>query len=204
MASIMNRAFGINQHSALWIGREGRGERKRERAKDFFFAAYLLRDTWRARHAFSKILIFHFKLKPNINIGEIGSSQNWWEFIDFNKMNAWLDLISTYLQGKGSIDLLTLGHCLKITIVWIALSPRSMCMLYFVHCERIQLCIILFVVKEFSKTFLVLRNGLILGVSSRYVLICNMWGLSSCSVVESYFNLWISTLSLPQLHSWGY
>lgn len=102
----------------LWIGREGRGERKRERAEEFFFCAYLLRDIWRARHAFSKVLIFHFKLKPNINIGEIGSSQNWWEFIDLNKMNAWLDLIPTYLQGKGSIDQLTLGYRLKITIVW--------------------------------------------------------------------------------------
>jgi hypothetical protein len=32
-------------------------------------------------------------------------------------MNAWLDLIPTYLQGKESIDQLALGHHLKITIV---------------------------------------------------------------------------------------
>lgn len=138
MASIMNRVFGITQHSSNGFEvvtdaayhsvknrKGGEGREEEGKGKEFFFAAYLLRDTWRAKHAFSKILIFHFKLKPNINIGEIGSSQNWWEFIDFNKMNAWLDLISTYLQGKGSIDQLTLGHCLKITIVWNSLITKK-------------------------------------------------------------------------------
>lgn len=113
------------------------------------FVAYLLKDIWRAKHAFSKILIFHFKLKPNINIGEIGSSQNWWELVDLNKMNAWLDLIPTYLQGKESIDQLALGHHLKITIVWNSLIAKkhvhaifcslwgNVTLYYFVHCKGI-------------------------------------------------------------------
>lgn len=82
-------------------------------------------------------------------------------------MNAWLDLTATYLERKECIDQLALGHHLWITIVWNSLVAESLYMLYFVHYKRIQ-------------TLPVLRNGLILGVSWGYVLICNIWVLGSC------------------------
>lgn len=113
---------GVIYHSVI-DKKGGEGSEEEGEGKGSF-VAYLLKDIWRAKHAFSKVLIFHFKLKPNINIGEIGSSQNWWEFIDLNKMNAWLDLIPTYLQGKERIDQLALGHHLKITIVWNSLIAK--------------------------------------------------------------------------------
>lgn len=81
-------------------------------------------------------------------------------------MNAWLDLTATYLERKGGIDQFALGHHLWITIVWNSLVAKSLYMLYFVHYKGIQ-------------TLLVLRNGLILGVSWGYVLICNIWALGS-------------------------
>lgn len=76
-------------------------------------------------------------------------------------MNAWRDLTATYLERKESIDQLTLGHHLQVTIACNHLNANSLCLLYFVHCKGIQ-------------TFLVLRNGLILGLSKGYVLICNI------------------------------
>ena len=48
-------------------GREERKGNDKEREE-----TYLKNKT----HFFIKILIFHFKLEPNINIGKIGSSQN--------------------------------------------------------------------------------------------------------------------------------
>lgn len=114
-----------------------------------------------------KYWFFHFKLKPNINIGKIGCSQNWWEFTELNKMNAWLNLTATYLVKKREYWSTHLGHHLWITIVWNSFIVKSLCVLYFVCCKGLQ-------------TLLVLRNGVILEVSRGYMLICNIRVLGSC------------------------